>query len=189
MFTADPKWLEIFKLSLWQTFGGAVICAGYFLLPVDTMAPPLANDFVASGFFLFLLIFGGLTLVGLMQWTFETFDPVGSIRQRLTKRREVRELRKFIPYMTDKDRQIIGYLLYRKQRIFNYLEDGGYASDLIARGIVVFAVRQPQAVSEWRFPFEIPDHLWTELEQGKYEFEYRPDSDGVHPWAIPMMAR
>ena len=102
-------------------------------------------------------------------------------------RQKTKEARDFISYMTDKDREIIGFLLYHNQKTFQADSDGGYAASLIARGIIRVACKPGQVFDPSWMPFEIPDYAWTVLEQNRSSFPYKPPSNGEtekHPWAI-----
>jgi len=111
--------------------------------------------------------------------------------QRLDRRRAIRhaqrKTRDFIPFMTPKDREIVGYLLHYRQKMFSTNIDGGYAAPLIAKGIITRAMSQPQFVDALRMPFAIPDHIWAVLEENRDQFPYQPPSRGpgreAPPWA------
>ena len=94
--------------------------------------------------------------------------------------------------MTDKDKEIIGYLLHHNQKVFQTDQDGGYAAPLISKGIVRVSARRGQVLDPVQVPFEIPDHIWTVLKSNQREFPYYPPSDredATYPWAIHWMAR
>ena len=97
--------------------------------------------------------------------------------------RTKKEVREYIPYMTKKDRDIIGYLLHHKQKMFQTGSDGGYATPLISKGIVRRAAKGGQVVDLLSVPFEIPDHVWAVLEEHRKDFPYLPPRDKHPPWA------
>jgi hypothetical protein len=116
---------------------------------------------------------------------------VGRLSQFAAIRRAKEQVEKDIPQMTPKEREIIGCLLARNQRVFTNTIDGGYASTLISKRIVLPALLPGQAFTRYEFPFEIPEHVWSVLIKHKAEFPFAPpDSDEVapHPWRVPWNA-
>lgn len=97
--------------------------------------------------------------------------------------------------MTPKERQILAYLVEKKQKTFEADRDGGYAVTLISRGIVRLHLVHGQAIVEGSVPFTVPDHLYAELERNREQLKYVPEfSDSypdieMEPWRIPWMAR
>jgi hypothetical protein len=95
--------------------------------------------------------------------------------------------------MTAQEKQIIAYLLARNQKTITADQDGGYASTLISRGILVLALQRGQVFRGSETPFAVPDHIWNELAKHKEQFPYSPliRSDGVepYPWRVPWMVR
>jgi hypothetical protein len=106
-------------------------------------------------------------------------------------RREQAHLRGYIPSMTDKEREIIGYLLAKNQKLFIAAQDGGYAMPLISQRIVKIALQPGQTYSFEHTPMVIPDHLWEVLVAHRDRFPYS-SLGGNHepdPWRIPWMMR
>jgi hypothetical protein len=102
---------------------------------------------------------------------------------------ETAEVEEYIAYMTEKDREIIAYLLHHNQRMFTAASDGGHARLLISRGIVRMAVRHGQHVDLEDVPFEIPKHVWEVLVRNKDKFVYDADDDTPYPWRVHWMER
>jgi hypothetical protein len=102
---------------------------------------------------------------------------------------EALEVEEYIPHMTEKDREIIAYLLHHNQRMFTAASDGGHARLLFSRGIVQMAVKHGQHVSLENVPFEIPKHIWDALMKHKREFTYDADDDAPYPWREHWMER
>ena len=115
------------------------------------------------------------------------------------RNRERRKLLDFIPYMAKKDKEIIGYLLHNRRKLFSTWSDGGYASELIAKGFIRPMHQYGQSVRRNREPFGIPDHLWAVLERHHEKFPEEfpapdkdspaPDKDSpAPPWELPWRA-
>ena len=64
--------------------------------------------------------------------------------RRFDIHRAKHDVQKYISLMTPKEREIIGYLLAKNQRMFTYKLDGGYASTLISRNIIRCALQHRQ---------------------------------------------
>jgi hypothetical protein len=85
-----------------------------------------------------------------------------------------------IETLTEREREIIAYLLHHKQRMFTCSVDGGHASTLMSRGIVRRALKPGQVFDADDMPVEIPMEVWRFLKTKAAEFPYR--GDGTHPW-------
>ena len=189
---ADPKWLEILKASGWQTTALAIACGLIVVLVKSGVIPttnsPLWIALPAIG----ALIFGCLSLAAMGSALAKIVKPVAIFDRWRLKRHTERAVREFIPHMTDKDRAIIGYLLYHNQKMFQTEEDGGYAAPLISKGIIQRSGVYGQVVDLRRMPFAVPDHVWSVLEKNRKVVPYKPPPAGEvekHPWAIPWMVR
>ncbi len=189
---ADPKWLDILKASGWQTTALAIACGLIVVLVksqvIQTTDSPLWIALPAIG----ALIFGCLSLAAMGSALAKVIKPAARFDRWRLKRHKERAVREFIPYMTDTDRAIIGYLLCHNQKMFQAEQDGGYAAPLISKGIIQRSGVHGQAVDLTRMPFEVPDHVWSVLEKNREAFPYEPPPTGEvekHPWAIPWMVR
>lgn len=189
--TPDPRWLELLKASSWQTAAIAMACGFFLLAALWGWSPPLAGWVIQLVFFV-LLLTGFLTLTGLVSGVIKFL----SLRERfgnwLNRRIEKRELKNYIPHMTEKERHIIAYLLNKNQKMFTCDVDGGYATTLISRRIVVQYVQPNQAVHPNNVPMIIPEHIWAVLQTHRDHFPYTLSQHGeteAHPWRVPWMAR
>jgi len=191
----NPKWLEILKASGWQTT--AITCAcGLFLLMVRWGWLPPLNPWVIPSVTFALLLCGCLALASVASATFKLLFSLLPIEiwivHWVTLRREKRAVRDYIPHMTPHERKITSYLLAKNQKMFTAAADGGYATTLIFRGIVVRAFQPGQVFGYQDMPLAIPDHIWEVLLKHKDQFPYQPPQTGepeVHPWRVPWMVR
>jgi hypothetical protein len=187
--TPDPRWLEILKASGWQTAGIAAAC-GVFLWLAHAgsfgQVDPLFSQLVAFAG----LVTGFLALASLITAILKFFPAQKWFLLWYNLRRAKRAVRDYIPHMTEKEREIIGYLLAKNQKMFGAASDGGYASTLLSRGIVRVAARQGQHIDMMDVPMEIPDYVWEVLSAHRDQFPYTPRGtrNGVepHPWRVPM---
>ncbi len=90
--------------------------------------------------------------------------------------------------MSDDERAIIGYLLERNQKTFECAADGGHAKTLIARGIIVSALRPGQFFDFEDVPMSIPDDVWDVLLSHRDAFPATYGGE-AHPWRVHWMAR
>jgi hypothetical protein len=107
-------------------------------------------------------------------------------------RRSKREVERYIPHMTTKEREIIAYLLAKNQKTFLAAIDGGHAATLLSRGIVTIIYQPGQQIEQENVTMNVPDHLWGVLQKHKNQFPYTaPDDDEpeAHPWRVHWMAR
>jgi hypothetical protein len=192
MNPVDPKWLEILKASGWQRTALAIACGLIVVLVKSEVIPTTNSSLWIALPAIGALIFGCLSLAAMGSALAKAVKPAAIFDRWRLKRHKKRAVSEFIPYMTDTDRAIIGYLLYHNQKMFQTEEDGGYAAPLISEGIIQRSVMHGQAVASHWMPFEVPYHVWSVLERNREIFPYEPPPAGEvekHPWAIPWMAR
>jgi hypothetical protein len=106
----------------------------------------------------------------------------------LRKRRN--EVEEYNPFMTPKEKEIIGYLLKHNLKTFTADSDGGYAVTLLSREIARVAVIDGQIIDQRDVPVIIPDHIWDVLAAYKDQFPYVANDDDyddapAHPWRVP----
>lgn len=102
---------------------------------------------------------------------------------------EAQEVEDYIPHMTEKDREIIAYLLHHNQRMFTAESDGGHARLLLSKGIIRIAAKHGQHIDMENVPFEVPKHIWDVLVRHKQRFKYDSDDDAPYPWRVSWMER
>jgi hypothetical protein len=187
----DPRWLEVLKASGWQTLSVALASGLFLLLAALGWVPALAPWMKQAAAFGLLL--GACLSLGSLATSVIKWFPIHLWFARWIKRRsEERELREYIPHMTPRERQIIGYLLAKNQTSFGSDSDGGYAANLLSRGIVRVVAKHGQHIDVRDVPMYVPKHLWKVLETQRAEFPYSPSRRGeveVQPWRIGWMAR
>lgn len=179
----DPKWLEILKASSWQTAALAIASIIFCGLVKYEIIPTTDNPLwvaIPTGS---ALIFGCLSITSILNSLATVIKP--KVQTHIQIRKEKKSALNFIPYMTIKDREIIGCLLHHNQKMFQYSQDGRYAAPLISKGIIRAAIKEGQVCEGYGFPFEIPDHIWPVLKAHQKEFPYVPPPDGeteTKPW-------
>jgi hypothetical protein len=185
----DSKWLEILKASGWQTSAIAVACAGLFgLIRFGLLQSPGALP-------LFLVAAAGivcacLAVASMLSALFRFIPPGRWILHWQKIARERHAVKSYIPHMTEEERGIVGYLLARNQKMFTGASDGGNATTLISRGIIVQALRPGQIFTSEDMPFAIPDHIWDVLAHHRDQFPSDDlDPDAPYPWRVHWMAR
>jgi hypothetical protein len=193
--TVDPgKWADALKSAI--TTAGvyklalAAVCALYWLGASRQIIPSAETWEIRASAFGFLL-FGFLWLANVVAALLQFFPPAPWMAHWIAIRREQAHLRGYIPSMTDKEREIIGYLLAKNQKLFIAAQDGGYAMPLISQRIVKIALQPGQTYSFEHTPMVIPDHLWEVLVAHRDRFPYS-SLGGNHepdPWRIPWMMR
>lgn len=90
--------------------------------------------------------------------------------------------------LSQKEREILGWLLARNQRNFMGDADGGYAAGLIGNRLVQPNLPPHGAARLNDFPYTIPDFVWKELKRREADFPDTHDGD-AYPWRVPWMAR
>jgi hypothetical protein len=185
---ADPKWLEILKASGWQTAALAIAFGVLFsLIHANLLPSPGASWLVAiAGACIVCLCLSFASILSALAKAI----PAKRWFSQWSRRRKVRKsVEDYIPFMTDNDKRIIGYLLNRNQKTFTAALDGGYATTLIARGIVAASPRPGQIFPHDDLPFSIPDEVWQVLCEHRSSFPAPPPGYNQHPWRVHWMAR
>jgi hypothetical protein len=184
----ESKWLDLLKASIWQLLGVAIGCF-LFLFAANRGwlgIPKLASWMILSASF-GGLICGCLAITSITGDFFNFFSVVKRFNNLLSRRKQIHNLRNYIPHMTPEERAIIAYLLAKNQMAFTGASDGGYATTLIGQGIIILAARGNQHIPRNYVPWIIPEHIWKELLKHKQKFPFnpRPGEENVEPWRIP----
>jgi hypothetical protein len=129
----DPRWLEILKASGWQTAAVAGACALFLLIAHWGWLPPLEPWMIQLAA-IATLICGFLALASFISTTLRFFPVQTWVLHWISRHRAKRAVRDYIPHMTDREKQIIGYLLAKNQKMFSAESDGGFAAPLLSRG-------------------------------------------------------
>lgn len=194
MNPVDPRWLEILKASSWQIGAISVALIIFWLLLRFEVLPPINSPWVVYGLPLAILITGTLALFGILEFIAARIrEKIGDWREQAKRTKRLRQeqeaFRKYIPFMTDDEKRILGYLLQSNQKTFTAPIDGGRAATLLGRGYIRIGVRGEQMVNQLSVPFFVPDHLWEVLEEHEAEFPQDFPENGPRPWSIHWMAR
>jgi hypothetical protein len=189
--TPDPKWLEILKASGWQTTALAAAFGLFLLAGRMGWLPPLDPWMIQLAAFGFLVC--GCLAVANMGAAAVRFFPIQKwLKFWIDVHRNKRQIVKYIPHMTSKEKEIIAYLLANNQTTFIAAADGGHAATLLARGIVTVIAAPGQYVDAEHVPMMIPPPVWDALVKHKHVFPYKPPEDDEpeeHPWRVHWMAR
>lgn len=186
--TFDWKWFDTFlKTSGPKTAAVAFACGAFLLVAHWNWIPPLDRLVVQAVWFA-LLLTASLSVSSIASSVNGFLQPRVWIVRWSKLRSERHAVRDYIPHMQDREREIIGYLLAKNQKMFSAEADGGYAAPLLSRGIVRIAVRPNQHVALMDVPMVIPDHIWEVLVEHKDQFPNTPPKKGdAHPWRVPMI--
>ena len=190
MAAADPKWLEILKASGWQTAALTAASTTLLYLNAKKWLPVALDSWVIQTAEVSILVFGFLTVFSVGPPVAKKWKSLWSwLAHRWAIRRAKHKIEKEIPSMSPKEREIIGYLLAKNEKMFTYASDGGDANTLISKGIVVSALVPGQSVTAYGWPFKVPDHVWDVLVKHRAKFPNTWKTGEPHPYAIHWMAR
>ena len=113
------------------------------------------------------------------------------LKRRRAKARARQAFINDIPFLSEDERKILGYLREKKQKTFGVNVDGGYASTLLGKRYI-YAITQPGQVFDYnRMPVAVAEHVWEVILQRPDDFPYRPEFSSGHPkvetypWRIP----
>lgn len=114
------------------------------------------------------------------------------IHGEIQKFRARRKIQEYLPRLTEKEREIIAYLLAKNRTMFTCSSDGEEARTLIASGFVVCALRPGQVFEEGEVPYSVPEYVWAVLLKNKCLFSYQQknkDDIESYPWRTPRFER
>lgn len=182
----DSGWLAILKASAWQLVGLSLALSMFWLLLRAEILPPSDSALVVYGLPLAILTTAGLGLASLVEQVTKWATAALKKRCEATeqKRRISEHQRKFvehIPYMTNDELAIYGYLLAHSRKSFTAEVDGGHAASLYKRGFIQTDAQIGHAYRRSEFPFSVPDHIWSILEENRDKFPSEFRGNGL-PW-------
>jgi hypothetical protein len=189
-FKGVEKLIDLIKSSGWQTAAGtAAFGLLWWLVQVEAL-PPLEPTWLLHAVALSFLLCLFLTIATLIEFLSK---PIQRWFNHVRAKHILATVaEKAIPFLTERERKIVGYLLHHNMKVFDADDDGGYAASLLGRGFVVILAKRGQVIDLTRVPMMVPDPVWNAWMRHKEEFHYKPEMrDGceVHPWRISWMAR
>jgi hypothetical protein len=156
----------------------AVACGAFIYLSTAGILPSME-----PGWLLFvwavLLIAVGLAIAAFVNWLQKPLNSawVAWRRRRAVKKAE-QEFRDYMPYLSPKDRQILGYLRAKKMKTFVADDDAGYASTLLSRRFIYLCAVGGQRFDADKVSFAVHEHVWKVLEEMPDEFPHLPEYNG-----------
>lgn len=183
------KTLELIKASGWQTAAIAASCGLMWWLITVNVVPtpePYVVVIIAWGFFLFSF----LTIAAICA----AASRVGRnwLIQTMAKRAFAASIERAIPFMTEKEREIVGHLLHHNSKVFEADHDGGYAASLLGRRFITILAQRGQSFDLDRVPMIVPDPVWEVWKRHQDKFPYKrilDDGHEVDPWRISWKLR
>jgi len=179
-------WLGILKASAWQLLGLSLGLLVFWLLFRFEVLPPTNSPWVVYGLPFAMLIIGGLSIASLFEKVAGLFGNL--LQKRRADRERVQKIAKhqkkfveYLPYATEDERSIYGWLLKNNQKTFAAEMDCGHGASLLKRGFIQSDAINGVPYEMSGFPFSVPDHIWVLLEENRDEFpsEFK---DRKRPW-------
>lgn len=182
----DSGWLAILKASAWQLiFLSLALSVFWYLLRLEIL-PPSESQFVIYGLPLAILITAGLGLASLVE-QFVNWATIKLKGHQVKKERRQKisdhqlKFAEHIPFMTESELAIYGYLLEHRRKSFTAEMDGGYAASLYKRGFIQSDAQKGHSYGRIAFPFSVPDHIWVVAEANRDKFPNKFER-GTLPW-------
>jgi len=188
--TPDFKWFDVIKATGPQALALAIAC-GLFLFVVHVLNLPL-EGFTLAIFLIDLLVFlisSCWAVISAFVYLINFIDLAGKIQKWRRDRQFQSAVRSYLPYMTDKEKEIITYLLAHNRKTFTAAADFGYAATLASRGIVKMVVVPGAEFDPEQMTVIVPDVVWKVLEEHKDNFVYEGEKNRPHPWRVPWQLR
>jgi hypothetical protein len=184
------KWLQLLKASGWKTAALAFACwilwklinsGELFIPPAEAWLVKLPVAVIGIGC-------ACLAIASMVSSSHKAFPIDRWIRRWWVARKLKKDIEKYIPHMTEKDREIVGCLLSKNQKFFTCDITGGHATTLISAGVVIRAVRPGQAFDQDDVPFAVADEAWEVLIKHKDHFPYEDSKNKPYPWRVGWMS-
>jgi len=187
------KITDLLKANGWQTAMIAIVSAAFLYMSKAGIAPSIGSE-IQLIIWLVMLVSAALAVASFASWAQSKIAlPANAVLRRRAIRKARQSFIDYLPYLTERERQILGYLRHYKIKMFTGDHDGGYAATLLASGFVRYIGTSGQTFDIDKVLFAVPDHIWEMMEARPDAFPHRPElSDGhpqveVHPWRIPWM--
>ncbi|MCY1126172.1 hypothetical protein OU426_04835 [Frigidibacter sp. RF13] len=190
----DAKWLELLKASGWQLGALSLSLAAFWALIKFGVLPAIDMPLIVYGLPLAVLVTGFLALFGAAE---QGAGVLAEKRRKAVAERDQQkklqnqkdELAAYLPFLTDREKRILGYLLHNSQKTFTAHIDGDLAASLYNRGFVKLLAKPGQHVSQIHASFGVPDHLWEVLEANKKCFpkDLKQPVGRSRPWHSGMI--
>jgi hypothetical protein len=129
----DAKWLDVLKAGGPKAVAAAVALGVFALLLNGEHIPGKELPWLYPLSVLGFLIFACVSVASICSFVFEEFEVVQRVKTKAAKRRAKERIEGLIPFMTDVDKAIIGYLLHHNQRMFSTDDDGAMRRILLRR--------------------------------------------------------
>ncbi|MFD1156904.1 hypothetical protein [Roseovarius aestuarii] len=158
----DPRWLEVLKASGWQLFAISIALTGFWLLLQFEFLPKIDLPLIVYGLPLAILVTFALALVSAAEALAKRIQSWNQKRvleaNKEKKAEEQRQIfRDYVPFLVEKEWEILAYLYQNKEKTFVASVDGDLASTLYNRGFIKMLARPGQQVSVMSCTFSIPD--------------------------------
>ena len=132
------KLLELVKASGWQTFFLSIAFGAFiYLVSHGSIDLPAEYRFILPFAWLGALICGALALSAVAEAIAASArQPIQKIRSDSLRRKKKREFATEIAFLTDHERQILGYFREKQIKRFEADQDAGHAATLLAKGFI-----------------------------------------------------
>lgn len=192
METALSKALDYLKTAGWQTTTIAIATALFIYLSKTGILPALAPlPTLVAWVILFLSV--ALSVAAICQSAQRGTEALWKLfLARRARLKAEQTFRDYEPFLSEKERQILGYLLKHRLKTFAADRDGGYAGTLIARSIIQYIGVPGQTFDLDKCPLAVPDSVWKVMEEMPEKFPHKPifrEGVEVKPWRIPWQLR
>lgn len=169
------KLFDLLKASGWQALFVSLGLFGYLALQANGVIDTDSAPYLIPIVWLIAIALAGVALASFADFVIRKVSEY----QKRSAYRAAEATRRTafiegIPRLSDRERQIFGYLLEKNLTRFDADSTGGYASNLIAKGYVVPIAKPGMHYSIDRFPYEVPKYVWDEICKNRESFPYTP---------------
>lgn len=168
------KWFDILKESGWKTGSIAASAAAFLIVIWLGWLPYPENSAWIYGAVLLLALSTFLTLASILKGILDRTRPFEALARNRQLKAERDRIIDELDHLDDLERDVIGYMLSKQQRMVTLDIDGGHLVTLISKGIFQRALRPGQHFDMLSVPFAIPPHVWAVLKEESHRFPSQP---------------
>lgn len=169
------KLIDLLKTGGWQAFFVSLSLFVFLYLQARGIIDTSPVPYIVPMVWLLAIIFLGIAAASFgdqIKIHFQT-SKKGKARKSAEEARR-KAFIDDIPRLSERERQILAYLLEKNRKRFDADSTGEYASGLIAKGYINLIARPGMHYSIDSFPFEVSEFVWEEMSSRKEQFPYVP---------------
>lgn len=161
----DPRWLEILKAG-GSTFLAIFITSLTIWILIQMGHLPRSDDFwQVYGLPIVIILSFSMIFIRAIDFISKEYHLHQRTKNWFFLRADQKRIARYLPFMTEGEKDILGWMIHKKIKVLIAPVDGGKAASLLSSKILVRHAHPGQIVDTLSTPFRVPDHVWEVLEK------------------------